>query len=315
MKKLLLLATGLMFTQLQAQTALSNAGFETWNTVLGSTAEEPAGWITGNLATSSLLPGAPMPNTNPVSVTKVTDVTEGSYALRVETVTLTFNPAPDYVPNTGGIAFIGTPIVNLSPPSLEIKAGFAVTAFDPVSFSFDAKYTPVNSDNALVSLFLTHWNGTQSDTIATAIQSFSSAVANYTPNVVNFTYNPLFTGVSADTCMIAIASSDPDGTPEVGSAIYVDNLAFTLPAGIRASLSEDGYMVYPNPAKDKLIIQGINHHVASVKVLTLEGREILSSPLNAQNFSTESLQEGMYVLQIFNKENQLVSTKRFSVKR
>ncbi|MCU0429116.1 MAG: T9SS type A sorting domain-containing protein [Cytophagaceae bacterium] len=309
MKKLLLLAITLSATSLLAQYP-PNAGLENWDplTIFGSSAETPAGWLTPNLATGTAIPGSPNPNTNPVSVTKVTDRTEGNFAMRIRTVTLSFNPSPDYIPNVGGVAFVGTPIISFLPPSFKIKEGFPVSNFAPTAVSFDMKYFPVNSDVGGASILLTKWNGTSRDTIATAIQFYTSEIASYTATTINLTYDPAFTGIMADTCQVAFASSDPDGNPQDGSDLFIDNIVFTDPAGNKAALQEDGFMIFPNPSSDRIQVVGITK-AEKYSIYSSDGKKVASGILSSEYISTEGLKAGQYSLQLESKDDKVLSNK------
>ncbi len=102
--------------------------------------------------------------TNPVSAFKATGVDKhsGNYALKLKTVYLNNNPAPNALHDSIGYVFTGKVVI--SPPSL--KLGVPYTG-RPEKLEFWAKYLPTDTnDMGGVSTTLLKWNGTSSDTIA-----------------------------------------------------------------------------------------------------------------------------------------------------
>lgn len=108
--------------------------------------------------------------------------------------------------------------------------GFTCTS-RPTSLEGFAKYLPVGSDTAIVSVIFTKWNGTSRDTIGSGsleiTVGYSTFGAFSVPvSFINFN-NP-------DTCQIVLASSDTSGA--VGSALYVDDLSFISPPPLACNL-------------------------------------------------------------------------------
>lgn len=311
MKKLVHVLFVLLSYLLLAQSPLvaPNAGFETWGSDIGSE-PDPTDWITVNLARNQFVN-----ENNPISAFQETvDVVEGTITLKIVTVNLLTNPYPEYIPWTGGIAILGVLQLN---PDIKVIPGFTVTNFAPTAFSYTGKYIPSNTDSAFAHAYLTHYNTTtkKKDTIAYAIDTMKALVANYELRTVDFVYLPEFVGISADTCMVNFSSSCFSG-PQLGSALYIDDIEFAFPSGVSAPLASDGFMVYPNPTQDKLFIGGTNRNASSVTIFRADGTLLKSKTLSAESFvETSGMAPGIYTMQILNAEGKVISTKKFSVNK
>mgnify|MGYP006233755827 CR=1 FL=1 len=69
-------------------------------------------------------------------------------------------------------------------------------------------------------------------------------------------------------------------------------------------------LIFPNPAKEMFQIQGDEkQEITEVKVLDINGKEVKSFIGQSEYYSTEGLERGMYIVQLFQEENELKSVR------
>ncbi len=202
---------------------LCDPDFEYWKVIYGTTNdslyEDPIGnwWTTLNKI--RLLGG-------PVTATKTTDAHSGKYALRLETMSY-----GSYV--ITGLLMTG--VFDLNMPGYVVQ-GKPFTA-KPSKFSGYFKYFPANHDTCSFYIGIYRFNPTlmQRDTIAEAYLAVSDTVPQYKFFEMNLDYR--MQNVEPDTMNIAIISSaggedyKGNGSPQVGSALYIDDLSLELLKG------------------------------------------------------------------------------------
>ena len=304
MKKLIVLVTILTFN-FQLSTfnccAQQNGGFEDWTAQY--TFENPDYWQTLNILSIGTPP-------NDVSVFKATGVDKhsGNYALKLKTIYLHNNPAPQALPDTVGYVFTGK--ILISPP--EWKVGIPYTG-RPEKLEFWSKYTPVGNDVAGVFVTLKKWNGTSSDTVAYGDIEISST-ASYSFLQINLAYR---SAVSPDTLIIAFLSSDKPSTARVGSSLYIDDVALTGWVGIEEPRTcwTDRVKIFPNPAKEYVTIHAQIEEAENVQLTDALGR--LTGIYKIQNYSTNintcSFAEGAYFYEIRDIKGKTITNGKFDV--
>lgn len=118
-------------------------------------------------------------------------------------------------------------------------------------------------------------------------------------------------GVGTNTTIDSVLVHWPSGTidnvltPDVNQSVLVIEGAH--PLGL---LEVDGKKVelYPNPANEQLSIKNLNtEDVALIKIVDVQGREIMTLNQPAATLNISSIQSGMYILQI-----DLKNGKRYS---
>jgi hypothetical protein len=81
-----------------------------------------------------------------------------------------------------------------------------------------------------------------------------------------------------------------------------------LPTGINTPVQSVVVKVYPNPASDMIFIDApVNVHAV---VLSPDGR--IAKTANGNSVNVSDLANGMYLIQVYNEQNVLLNTARFS---
>ena len=303
MKKLIIISA-ILTSNFQLLTliccAQPNGGFENWN--LQYSYENPNGWQTLNFL-SVIHPS------NTVSVFKATGIDKhsGNYALKLKTVFVSSNPAPGGIDDTIGRIFTGKIII--SPPS--IQYGIPYTG-RPEKLEFWCKYTPVGNDTGGAAVILSRWNGTGRDSIAAGL-SLITATTTYTKYSVDLTYNST---ALPDTIVIAFASSYLKIRARVGSTLYLDDVALTGWVGIDEHIvSDEKVQLFPNPSKDYVNIFAQIEEAEDIQVVDASGRAMGQYKIQnyKANVNTSAFAEGIYLYDIRDKKNKILSKGKFNV--
>ncbi|MDO9186615.1 MAG: T9SS type A sorting domain-containing protein [Bacteroidia bacterium] len=279
-----------------------NGGFENWSTILNS--QSPDGWQTLNFLGFFTPP-------NPTSSFKVSGVDKhsGNYALKIKTIFVNNNPAPGGIDDTVGLVFTGK--INLSPPSY--KYGFPYVG-RPEKLEFWSKYIPVGNDTGGVRIFLRKWNGTGNDTIGFGEMVITTTIA-YSLFKVDLTY---ISSEIPDSASIVFGSSEDADNARVGSALYVDDVAFTGWVGINQyDLYANKVQLFPNPAKDELNIFAEIDNASDVKVIDALGKfiGIYKIQNNKVLINTSMFTSGIYFYDICDKNDKTLTKGKFNIIR
>ena len=279
--------------------AQPNGGFENWSTTFGVL--NPDSWQTLNFLSFY--------SPNPISAFKVSGVDKhsGNYALKLQTIFISNNPAPNMLPDTVGGIFFGKVI----PSPLSIKLGIPYTG-RPQSLEFWAKYNPVGNDFAGAFVTLQKWNGTGHDTIAYGEIQIHTTLS-YTLFQFNLDYQST---ESPDTVIIGISSSYKASAARVGSTLYIDDVALTGWVGIDEHNNyADKVKVFPNPAKEYITINAQIDEADNMQVIDVSGKS--TGVYKIQNYSanidTGVFAEGIYFYQIRDKKNKVLTNGKFNV--
>lgn len=277
-----------------------NGGFEDW--VNEFTYETPVGWQTLNFLQFTLPP-------NPISAFKATGIDRhsGNYALKLKSIHLNNNPAPELLDDTMGACFTGK--VNISPTYY--KYGFPHTSRSE-KLTFWYKYFPVGADEGGVRVILTRWNGVKRDTLAFN-ESHLYQNTSYSQFELNIDY---LSNEQPDTAVIFIGSSRHHSVARVGSTLYVDDVAFTGWVGVE----ENALLkpkVFPNPAKEYITFSDITKEADAIEITDIMGKALARYPLkgSVMEVNTSSLTDGTYIYLVRDKSNKLLSKGKFSVVR
>lgn len=100
----------------------------------------------------------------------------------------------------------------------------------------------------------------------------------------------------------------------LGGHLYIDNVRVQGPASVVNNVTKLSATIYPNPARDRLMIDGLTIG-SQISVLDVMGREVLSAlGMGGQHIlDVSALTAGSYVLQIINEGT--VRFEKFTVKR
>jgi hypothetical protein len=305
MKKLLftLFALGTV-AYANAQAQPPNPGMEAWSSVF-TEPQDPTNWISANVFYV-------YSSTNPTSVFQAPTPNnyQGTYSAKITTVKLASNPAPGNIPDTIGYLLNGT--VGFSSPYLKPGSPYVSR---PQTLTFAAKYTPaVAGDSAYVDVALTKWNGSSRTTIASNHQGIITSATYIVQNVsINYQSATLF----PDTMIITFNSSGGLHNHHLGSALWVDALAFSGTNGIEEYTNAVGFSTFPNPAVSEMTILTEAKKVSFVNVYDMTGRqiEVIKVTGDHTTVNTESYNKGMYIYQAMNSEGAIMARGKFNVVR
>lgn len=300
MKKLVPILT-ILVSGILNSSAQSNGGFEFWHSEFSYLV--PDSWQTLNILSIFTPP-------NPISAFKATglDAHSGVAALKLKTIFVNNNPYPIGINDTIGYVFTGKVVV--SPPSLKIGMPYTER---PEKFEFWAKYIPVGGDIAAVTVILQKWNGSRTDTIARCDIKIDSTVLSY---AFFQTYLNYFSTALPDTIIIGFSSSYKKSIARVGSSLYLDDVALTGWVGIEETNPYiNKIKIFPNPAKDNVIILAQIDEAAKVKVSDATGKQMAEYKIQnySANISTVFFSEGIYFYAIRDKKDRILSKGKFTV--
>lgn len=312
LKKLLSLFAIATFTSGFAQ-QIPNGGFESWTPQSGPPAyNDPNGWGTPNMLSSALL------GSNPVSVSQGTgaDANSGTYSMKIVTFHYTpgFANITAYLPNdTLGFALTG----KVDAVSPYLHPGYTQT-IRYAQFDFYAKYVPVGSDAGACIVSFTKWNSVSKkrDTVASGATAIASN-ASFAKLTVPLTYK---LGIAPDTGVVIFYSSNYLLKPQVGSALYIDDAAFS---GLVLGINERNMLlntikVYPNPATTRILFSAnMMHHdnLSAVEIFNAAGSKVdaISIQNNQAELNTSNYAEGLYLYNAYNDNKELIGVGKFNI--
>jgi hypothetical protein len=307
MKKLILSAIAALPLFANAQTALPNGGFETWQNMFFY--EEPQSWVSLNGQIASY--NAQNSPSKPYSAIKSTDAVSGSFALRLVSVDITgANPLAGFLPDTAGAIMSGSVDFN----TFQIS-GIPVNQ-KHAQIVFNYKYAPTGNDSANVSVLLTKWDvATQSPITIASYNANFGAQANYTELALTLDYMDMDN--APDTAFV-IFSATSMNTPQVNSTVYIDNVRWNgvIDVGIEDQKAKTIANVFPNPADHRATVKVDSPEAQFVNVYTIGGKKIGSYRLQNEvaDIDTKDFANGMYLVLVANASNQTLSTTKLSVK-
>ena len=94
----------------------------------------------------------------------------------------------------------------------------------------------------------------------------------------------------------------------INSVTYLDSTDYS-------SIQENKvfrFNIFPNPAQEFITISSDkNRMITSIKVMTLEGKEVLRTPVRNDRINISSLKKGTYLIGLYN-ENKAIGIKKFT---
>lgn len=301
MKKLMIISVILIFAPTFQGKAQPNGGFENWSTVYSIL--EPDNWQTLNFV--SLNPP------NPLSAFRVTGIDKhsGNYALKLKTVYFDNNPFPSEIGDSTGAVFTGK--ITLSP--FAYKYGFPYTG-RPEKLEFWSKYTPVGGDTAGALVILKKWNGIESDTIAIGGANINETTG-YSPFQADLVY---YSDELPDSAVIGFAASKTPLTARLNSTLYVDDVIFSGWVGInQLDKNADLVKIFPNPASNNVNILSSIEAADNIQVSDAAGKIVGRYKIrNCEvNINTSVFADGIYIFEIRDKKDRMLSKGKFNVVR
>lgn len=215
MKKIyLVIISALLFTNSFAQAP--DMEFENWvNSPTGSL-QDPQGWTSFNFLSflgmqQTVFKDSTSPYSGSASAKIVTQKTPSGLV-----ISNPFRPGQNF----DTVGFLGIGAINSVP---NMVFGMPIN-IHPTNLSFACKYTPVGNDTAFVLVFLTHWNGTSRDTVASGKYATGITSGSYAIQNISLNYTSL--AVPDTQIVIAFSSFYDHGGSHIGSAFYIDSLAW-----------------------------------------------------------------------------------------
>lgn len=303
MRKVLLFVWIFSFAEVSVAQNIPNGDMETWVTV--GSYDDPQGWFTTN--------GPLVGFGGSANVTKeTTDKYAGSASAKLVSAQSPIGASP-------GAMVAGSATIGLG--GLSLKGGFAY-AVRAKTFSGTYKYTPGPGDSSLFQAWLFKWNSAtmKRDTVAFARLTQGNTVSSYTTFSVDFVYNRAPQGgLVPDSALVLVSTSSNLTGAKLGSVLYCDNLSFSgeVPLGIKNNVEKPSVTLYPNPVSSIINFKVNNGAVKRIVLYDILGKKIKSIEVESMvtSISTDGFQNGLYFYQLTGKENEVISTGRFSVKK
>jgi hypothetical protein len=291
MKKAFLFVFSL-FTYGASFAQLTNAGFENWTDNPVPAYSNPDGWTTLNSLSTAL--GSQLV----FKATASDEVNSGTAAAKMITAQLAVGVTPGVI--TNGV---------IDAQSQSIIGGQPISE-RPAVFGGWFRYDPANVDTGIVSVTLTRWDATNGvrETVGTANEDIFNTNGLYENVELFISYSSTET---PDTVLIIMGPGD-DIEPQVGSALFADDIYFSNPTASIETPESIGLSVYPNPASEELRITSIkNAEMQSYIIYSLDGKRVGEGRLNSSSaiVDVKSLTNGQYNLVIKTSGNEVVNHK------
>lgn len=245
---------------------LPDHSFENWNTFSFDLADD---WYT----TTELFIGDGLEN-----ALQTTDANSGAYALEMTTL---------LDPDTGDTARSFASFGPIDFFAVEPFIGASYLAV-PVDFTGSYKYAPAGSDVAFIDMHF----------YAAGIEIGShteilSTQATYT----SFTSALTISGTPDSLVFFVFSGNNP------GSVLHVDDLAFSGGTVEVNEISNEDYLIYPNPASDILNIELKNSAINSYEILNIDGSVVTSGDLtnSSSSIDVSQLASGTYFIKLRNE--------------
>lgn len=285
MKKLLLSIVTLLALNVwvQAQQQLANGGFESWDTIGDYT--QPGSWYSLN----------PLVQFGFDPCTLITsDAHSGDYAVLLESKTSQSSDFP-------GLICTGPILDAMMNPDFEhLKIAFASKP-DRVRFYY--KSFPKPHDTCIFAMVLTRWNISlqKTDTIAMASKMMYDSVGVYTLADLALNYrSPL----PPDSAAVIVSSSRDGFNPVPGSRMQIDDIELVYTSTGINEADKLNLGIYPNPARNIVIVDPGQYSKITVDVYDQSGRSISQSlvSLTDRSIDVSALQNGIYLM-VLHTEN------------
>lgn len=307
----ILFTTSLLSAQCDNQDPITvdNSGLENWDEE--TFYDNPSGdfWDTANRTLDLVL------GTIPASVERTSDAHSGNYAAKIITRTWFGQLAS----GTLFAGFFDSSVV-LTDPDNSVKFGKPFTE-RPDEFSYWYKYEPVQGDSAEAYSYLTRWNGSSRDTIASAYTKIYDAKNVYTLAEIPFVYNNNFTE-DPDSITIVFASSSRGDIfqGQEGNTLFVDDISlyYCVTSSYQPLMSENNVTVYPNPTTTELVNFSLEKPIENglVRVYTNDGKNVSLSSFqgDSHQINVGNWTQGVYRYSIIDQESSLtLSSGSFTV--
>lgn len=289
MKKYLLLFLSITvgFHSLAQQDSVANGSFESWT--FNPAFDQVDNWFTLNAL------GQAVGGSLAFQTTLQDEVYAGSHSIKLVTTNLFVGVTPSILTNG---------VVNTA--TQDIEGGVEINS-RPLALDFAYRYDPNGNDSAIASITLTKWdsqNGTQIVGFAEANLGTTNSLWESEQLLINYSSQE-----TPDTALIFFATSD-DLAPNEGTALYLDEVTYAYSLASIIDVEQINFEVFPNPAQNEVrVAVDDSFKPAIVNIYTVDGKRLMTDNYT-NKIQIESLQPGVYFVEIENENGQTV-TKRF----
>lgn len=275
---LFLMILGISVTN--AQTQVPNGGFENWTDTVTCQSWQGAVSVLGFLNANFL--------------TRTTQAKTGQYAAKIETKSLLL------LGTIPGIATTGTLSLDILGGGLSIIGGVPLSG-KPTKLKGFFKYDNMQGDTMMIFIITTKWNAaTQTrDTLTQKGYASNQQTSTYTAFNINLTYTP--STAVPDSFNIIIFSS-AGSVPQLGSALYVDDLSFEYNSVGIVENANSIFNVYPNPSTGVVQVDIDSNEPSQLSVYNSIG-QMVSRTENVQRWHIMDLSgntNGIYFIEVRN---------------
>lgn len=180
-----------------------------------------------------------------------------------------------------------------------------------VTLQLDFKYLPQGGDTLFIAWQAYNVDGSEETLVYNGSRIFTSTASNWSSFQEPFDLTRVAgTTLPANQLYIGIFNRRVAAT--IGTELYVDNVVINgLPTSAIDKVTQNGISVYPNPAEDVVNVSVEQGNLATVDVLTLDGKVVISSTDSKVDVS--ELTSGMYIFKV-RSTSGAVSTQKVTVK-
>jgi hypothetical protein len=281
MKKITLGLLSLVSFGAFAQAPL-NPGFEFWETdTINATtfASNPVDWNTSNNLLLQFPGGS-------INVTQDTaNEHSGTSAAKLRTLDLVLFKASGLL-TTGDIAYANNSFV--------VSGGQPYTSRPGVLTGW-YKYVPGGVDSCMIYAFLTKWNGSSRDTVASTMWVQSATVNAYESFASPFAYASVD---NPDTLLIVALSSAGVTSGATNSTLWLDDVNLEFSASVENPNTDATLHLYPNPVQSKLNFSGNAGQYTTANVFDMTGRLVSTFTVSGNSVDVSSLNPGQYIVEM-----------------
>jgi hypothetical protein len=186
-------------------------------------------------------------------------------------------------------------------------------AYNPTSFSFYYKFSPVSGDTATMEAIFTKWNTSTGspDVLCDAMAFITASASSFTLKNIPLNYSMPGT---PDTLMLIFSSGY--NTSHANTTFIVDNVVMNMTVG----LEDQGPVIYkntayPNPSSTDLTITAANEKASQVQIIDITGKIIATVPVNKQHskIDVSAYESGLYFYRLLDEEHHVLHSSKFNV--
>lgn len=311
---LLPLVLSLSFGHASAQT-IPNGTLDTWAT--RSSVEAPTNWLNTDDAIAATSVGAVLA-IKTGTVTKSTDVQQGTFAARLESKTVA-------LPLLGNLVAPGLLALGNKPSANSDYPGGLPFTGRPAGMQFYYKLAGTNlaADKPTAGVQLTRTVNGRQEAVAVGLLTLTTAADSYTLATVPLTYTSSATPDSihiafASGTNVAITTLPPTSSLTAGTTLLIDNVTMVgVATPNRTALNTRSLSVYPNPSASGVFALQVDEpalRAAPYSVLDITGRVVRTAAAAAPSGAPRTIDlrgqaAGLYTLRLDTSDGRTVVQK------